>query len=333
MRILFNLHESAPGVLTPPSTPTMEDDEGKENQHKYFPLTSFLHVICFFLFLQEFLGFDAYGIETTSFDENDLLSSTLQNPQLDGIIETDLGKPFTPTRTLSRDSGITSPTAMLTDELEKEVPSDKPAEELIERKIEENTEVPYLDDIEQCQDDDHFEECAAEPILESTELAVNSETVVPVEVDTNAVVITCMPETPEPEPTPAEEAIIKKLSERDMQLAKVAQDKYHQQVSDMNTLVKKVNNWHAHLKPILKESEKRNHFDIHEYGSKIIDCFPQEYDEERLKRQRPSISFGQMMETKGQDYTARYFLSTLQLVGHFECYAVAYFQTFFYISG
>uniref|UniRef100_A0A182K8N6 Condensin-2 complex subunit H2 C-terminal domain-containing protein n=1 Tax=Anopheles christyi TaxID=43041 RepID=A0A182K8N6_9DIPT len=70
----------------------------------------------------------------------------------------------------------------------------------------------------------------------------------------------------------------------------------------------KVSLWHRKLKPILIESEKRNHFDIHAYGTEIIDTFD------------PTIAFGaeaitleRVLQHKPPHSTARFFLSMLML--------------------
>ncbi|XP_055584706.1 uncharacterized protein LOC129737571 [Uranotaenia lowii] len=85
--------------------------------------------------------------------------------------------------------------------------------------------------------------------------------------------------------------------------------KYIQSVAEAKELIEKVNNWHRKLKPILIQSEKRNHFDIHAYGTEIIDSFPADVEPEKAA----PINFAHVMENKQQDCTARYFLSMLML--------------------
>lgn len=70
-------------------------------------------------------------------------------------------------------------------------------------------------------------------------------------------------------------------------------------------------NWHQYLKPILKESEARNHFDIHEYGTEIIDSFPS--SSKTSQTNRPKTTLGNILDGKERYSTARYFLSMLQL--------------------
>ncbi|XP_055551691.1 uncharacterized protein LOC129734019 [Wyeomyia smithii] len=86
-------------------------------------------------------------------------------------------------------------------------------------------------------------------------------------------------------------------------------EKYIQSVTEAKELIEKVNNWHRKLKPILIQSEQRNHFDIHAYGSEIIESFVQVEANNSVS----NISFAQIMDNKQQDYTARYFLSMLML--------------------
>lgn len=87
-------------------------------------------------------------------------------------------------------------------------------------------------------------------------------------------------------------------------------EKYLQSVTEAKELIEKVNNWHRKLKPILALSEKRNHFDIHAYGTEIIDSFGPEVPPEAPPQ---VINFAQVMEQKQEDFTARYFLSMLML--------------------
>lgn len=97
------------------------------------------------------------------------------------------------------------------------------------------------------------------------------------------------------------------LSNHDQQLAAQAQQKYHQQVTDMQTLVEKVNRWHQYLKPILKASQERSEFDIHECGTEVLETFHEESGQKEA-------TFADVMSTKPDDHFARYFLATLMLV-------------------
>ncbi|XP_058457253.1 uncharacterized protein LOC131434513 [Malaya genurostris] len=85
--------------------------------------------------------------------------------------------------------------------------------------------------------------------------------------------------------------------------------KYIQSVTGAKEMIEKVNSWHRKLKPILIQSEKRNHFDIHAYGTEIIESFgPVD-----PVNPTPTISFAKVMQNKQEDFTARYFLSMLML--------------------
>lgn len=97
------------------------------------------------------------------------------------------------------------------------------------------------------------------------------------------------------------------LSTHDQKLAAKAQEKYQQQVSDMQTLVEKVNRWHQYLKPILKASQERSEFDIHECGTEVLDTFHEDAGQNEA-------TFADVMATKPDDHFARYFLATLMLV-------------------
>ena len=70
----------------------------------------------------------------------------------------------------------------------------------------------------------------------------------------------------------------------------------------------KVSAWHRKLKPILIESEKRNHFDIHAYGTDIIDTF-----DPTAPLGAEAITLERVLEHKPPHSTARFFLSMLML--------------------
>lgn len=97
------------------------------------------------------------------------------------------------------------------------------------------------------------------------------------------------------------------LSNHDKQLVAQAQEKYQQQVSEMQTLVEKVNRWHQYLKPILKASQERSEFDIHECGTEVLETFHEESGQDEA-------TFADVMSTKPEDHFARFFLATLMLV-------------------
>ncbi|XP_050068362.1 uncharacterized protein LOC126556866 [Anopheles maculipalpis] len=70
----------------------------------------------------------------------------------------------------------------------------------------------------------------------------------------------------------------------------------------------KVSQWHRKLKPILIESEKRNHFDIHAYGTEIIETF-----DPSVPLGAESITLERVLQNKPPHSTARFFLSVLML--------------------
>uniref|UniRef100_A0A182MWP6 Condensin-2 complex subunit H2 C-terminal domain-containing protein n=1 Tax=Anopheles culicifacies TaxID=139723 RepID=A0A182MWP6_9DIPT len=70
----------------------------------------------------------------------------------------------------------------------------------------------------------------------------------------------------------------------------------------------KVSLWHRNLKPILMESEKRTHFDIHAYGTEIIDTF-----DPNVPLGSESITLEKVLSNKPPHSTARFFLSVLML--------------------
>ncbi|XP_065076273.1 uncharacterized protein Cap-H2 [Ochlerotatus camptorhynchus] len=118
--------------------------------------------------------------------------------------------------------------------------------------------------------------------------------------------------TPEPSsvasvPVPEEPSATTTESDQNSALTS---EKFIQSMAEAKELIEKVNNWHRKLRPILIESEKRNHFDIHAYGTEIIDSFG---PEESTATETPAINFAQVMENKQEDFTARYFLSMLML--------------------
>lgn len=70
-------------------------------------------------------------------------------------------------------------------------------------------------------------------------------------------------------------------------------------------MVKRVQIWHDNLRPILEEEEKRTAFDIHEYGTRILNSF------ESKGEKKP---FRELFQGLEQEEVARYFLSTLMMV-------------------
>ena len=71
---------------------------------------------------------------------------------------------------------------------------------------------------------------------------------------------------------------------------------------------RRVQAWHDMIKPRLQEAESRRDFDIHVYGSQILDEFG---SESPIGSQ---ASFANIIQKKPKKEVARYFLATLQLV-------------------
>ena len=70
-------------------------------------------------------------------------------------------------------------------------------------------------------------------------------------------------------------------------------------------LARKVSAWHEMIAPRLERVEQRSEFDIHAYGTQILDTFGG-----RRGAVRP---FGQLMAGRPREEVARYFLSSLML--------------------
>lgn len=70
-------------------------------------------------------------------------------------------------------------------------------------------------------------------------------------------------------------------------------------------MVKRVQIWHDNLRPILEEEEKRTAFDIHEYGTRILNSFESKGEQK---------SFRELVQGLEQEEVARFFLSTLMMV-------------------
>ncbi|XP_068083154.1 condensin-2 complex subunit H2 [Anabrus simplex] len=76
-------------------------------------------------------------------------------------------------------------------------------------------------------------------------------------------------------------------------------------------LAKRVNQWHESIRPVLEAAEKRGHFDIHEYGSRVLECFPQ-------GNRKTTIPFAAVVDGKPKDDVSRYFLSSLMLANSYN---------------
>ncbi|CAO1442646.1 unnamed protein product [Diamesa tonsa] len=76
-------------------------------------------------------------------------------------------------------------------------------------------------------------------------------------------------------------------------------------IVEMQKLATNVARWRQFLKPVLDQAETQNHFDIHQYGSMIINKV------EKISQTSHDVSFEDVVEV-GE--TPRYFLSMLQLL-------------------
>lgn len=72
--------------------------------------------------------------------------------------------------------------------------------------------------------------------------------------------------------------------------------------------MQRVQAWHEMIQPRLQEAESRRDFDIHEYGTQIIEEFGSQAD------LGTRCAFSNLIRQKSKGEVARYFLATLQLV-------------------
>lgn len=68
---------------------------------------------------------------------------------------------------------------------------------------------------------------------------------------------------------------------------------------------KRVLEWHNKLRPILEKEEETSEFDVHEYGTRILNCF------ESIGEQK---FFKDLVGGKDRVEVARYYLSLLMMV-------------------
>ncbi|XP_014256624.1 condensin-2 complex subunit H2 [Cimex lectularius] len=76
-------------------------------------------------------------------------------------------------------------------------------------------------------------------------------------------------------------------------------------------VAKRVAEWHESIMPALEASERRSHFDMNEYGTKILERFP----DEDVTSFRP---FGEIVAGQPKEEICRYFLSTLLLANTYS---------------
>ncbi|XP_023323551.1 condensin-2 complex subunit H2 isoform X2 [Eurytemora carolleeae] len=99
----------------------------------------------------------------------------------------------------------------------------------------------------------------------------------------------------------------KKESYEDLVIRIVAEIVHKSQAGVSSTeMMKKVITWHDMISPRLEKVEKMAAFDIHLYGSKILEQFPSE-------NRKTTISFRDVVRGKSREDTCRYFLSSLML--------------------
>uniref|UniRef100_A0A0K2VBG1 Condensin-2 complex subunit H2 n=1 Tax=Lepeophtheirus salmonis TaxID=72036 RepID=A0A0K2VBG1_LEPSM len=94
-----------------------------------------------------------------------------------------------------------------------------------------------------------------------------------------------------------EELVVKRVA------TYVAQSQNYIESTD---LAKRVSSWHEHIRPKLEAVESRGSFNIHSYGTKVIESFPND-------DRKTSISFGSLVNDVETEEISRYFLSCLML--------------------
>ena len=99
-----------------------------------------------------------------------------------------------------------------------------------------------------------------------------------------------------------EELVMKRVA------AYVAQSQNYIESTD---LAKRVAKWHESIGPRLDAVEKRGHFDIHQYGSKILEYFPD-------GMAKTTIKFNDVARGKEREEVSRYFLSSLMLANTYN---------------
>lgn len=63
--------------------------------------------------------------------------------------------------------------------------------------------------------------------------------------------------------------------------------------------------WHDKLRILLEQETKRSNFDVHEYGTRILNCFQTKGEQK---------SFSELVRGQKQEEVARIFLSILIMV-------------------
>ena len=91
-----------------------------------------------------------------------------------------------------------------------------------------------------------------------------------------------------------------------------------QQYIESTDLAKRVRIWHESIAPKLEAVERRGDFDVHAYGTKIMDHFDQNNGGNPAKSAKTTYNFKELVVGKEKEEVARYFLSTLMLANTYN---------------
>ncbi|XP_025414197.1 condensin-2 complex subunit H2-like isoform X2 [Sipha flava] len=83
-------------------------------------------------------------------------------------------------------------------------------------------------------------------------------------------------------------------------------------INEQGLMLKRVQQWHENLRPILEEEEKRTEFDIHEYGTRLLNCF------KSIGEQKTFKELIELVGGSAQVEVSRYFLSTLMMTNTYN---------------
>ncbi|XP_067129705.1 condensin-2 complex subunit H2 [Centruroides vittatus] len=83
------------------------------------------------------------------------------------------------------------------------------------------------------------------------------------------------------------------------------------QYCQITELARRVNEWEDKIQPKLQEEEKHEPFDIHVYGTRILDCYSN-------NNRKQTVNFSTMCKKKKRWEICRYFLATLQLANNYN---------------
>jgi len=106
------------------------------------------------------------------------------------------------------------------------------------------------------------------------------------------------------------------MNEKDQELAKTMAayaEERRKRTHDHNyksELAKRVDEWHQKIAPKLEAAEERSSFDIHEYGTKILNTFNGEIGSKK--------QFAEIVAGEPREEVARYFLSSLMLANQYN---------------